>query len=120
MADSIRKRTGNDISVVIKVIEANGQAIVDLSSWICEVYLSKRFGRRTKVDDVSITPESGQLSFTWKASQQSGCGEWAVLLRMTKSDGSGRSIDRVQAVTLTEHTCQSTDDYSNIAIGFTI
>lgn len=116
--DSIRKRTGNDIGITIKVME-NGSP-VNLSSWTCEVFLDKRFGRRIKVYDVSSVPASGMLSFTWKASQQSGCGDWAVLLKMTKADGSGRSVDRVQAVILTEHTCQLTDDSDTIEIQFEI
>lgn len=125
MADSIRKRTGNDINVTINVKDSSGIA-VDLSAGKrYEVFLVKRFGRRIQVKDVGGTPASGVLSFTWKASDQSGCGEWSVLLRVftvsgNADTGSGQSVDRIQAVTLTEHTCQNTDIDNGITIDFVI
>ena len=127
MADSIRKRTGNDISVTISVIYDNGQAQVDLSSYRYEIWLCKRFGRRTMIPQSSITAnaDSGTLSFVWKASDQHGCGDWSVLLRLFKQSGgentgSGNSIDRTCAITLTEHTCQDTDGGNSISIEFAI
>lgn len=125
MADSIRKRTGNDINVTINVKDSSGIA-VDLSAGKrYEVFLVKRFGRSMSVKEIGGTPESGMLSFVWKASEQSGCGEWSVLLRVFavsdgKDTGSGHSVDRVQAVSLTEHTCQNTDIENEITIDFVI
>lgn len=125
MGGSIRKRTGNDINITINVKDDEGASVNLTEGRRFEVWLVKRFGRRIQMKEIGGTPETGVLNFVWKASEQSGCGEWSVLLRVfsvsdNEDTGNGMSLDRVQAVTLTEHTCQNTDSGNMVTIDFVI
>lgn len=119
----IIKRIGNDIDIEIYV--NNGADLTTLLGYTpeCTISITKQYGRTYIVpeSDMNIDTASGEFSFTWKAGQQYGVGDYILTLSLRNPDTEeGNTIDQTQAIRLTKHTCQGTTTEDTLIINFEI
>lgn len=120
--NSIIKRIGNNIGIKINVQE-NGSNVSLLTSlgYIpdYQISLCKAYGRTYKVpkDEITASLSDGTFSFVWRAKHQYGVGDYTLVLHLFNEED-GNTIDKIQAIRLTKHTCQGTDSDYNLIVNF--
>ena len=128
MDNQIIKRIGNTIDINIVVNDGADLSTVLGFTPNYEIEIVKAYGRTYDVPNSSITADTttGTFSFKWKAGNQYGVGDYTLVLRLyevnDKSEETGdfRTVDMTQAIRLTKHTCQGTDEGSQLNIKFEI